>query len=78
MITINVDKAKTIAHDIRRTAREKEFKPYDDIIMKRIPGNDYDQAEIARQSIRDKYTTVQNEIDSSDNIDTIKQILNGI
>jgi hypothetical protein len=47
MITINVDKAKTVAHTIRRTAREKEFKPYDDIIMKRIPGNSYDDAEIA-------------------------------
>ena len=38
MITINIDKAKTIAHDKRRAAREEEFKPYDDAIAKQIPG----------------------------------------
>jgi hypothetical protein len=38
MITINIDKAKTIAHDKRREARTEEFKPYDDAIAKQIPG----------------------------------------
>jgi hypothetical protein len=31
MITINIDKAKTIAHDKRREARAEEFKPHDEI-----------------------------------------------
>jgi hypothetical protein len=38
MITINIDKAKTIAHDKRREARSVEFQPYDDAIAKQIPG----------------------------------------
>ena len=45
MITINIDKAKTIAHDIRRAARAEEFKPHDEIIMKQIPGVDAAAAE---------------------------------
>jgi hypothetical protein len=55
MITINLDKAKNIAHDIRRIKREEEFAPYDAVIMKQIPGNDATEAEAARQAIRDKY-----------------------
>jgi hypothetical protein len=38
MITININKAKTIAHDVRRAARAEEFKPFDDAIAKQIPG----------------------------------------
>ena len=34
MITVNITKAKTIAHDMRRAARADEFKPHDGIIMK--------------------------------------------
>ena len=34
MIKINVEKAKVIAHQFRRDAREKEFSPYDEIISK--------------------------------------------
>jgi hypothetical protein len=75
MITINVDKAKTVAHAIRRTAREEEFKPHDEIIMKRIPGKSYDDAEAERQAIRDKYATMQEQIDSAADLDDIKTAL---
>lgn len=71
MITINVSKAKTIAHDIRRAAREKEFKPYDDAIAKQIPGQT-ESAEAARQVIRDRYATMQIAIDSASTVDAIK------
>jgi hypothetical protein len=75
MITINVTKAKAIAHDIRRQARTEEFKPYDEVIMKQIPGNDSVAAEAARAAIRTKYSTMQTAIDSASTVDAIKSIL---
>ena len=75
MITINLDKAKNIAHDIRRQARAEEFKPHDEVIMKQIPGNDYTQAEAARQAIRDKYAVMQNAINAATNVEEIKAVL---
>ena len=75
MITINMDKAKTIAHDKRREARAKEFKPYDEIIMKQIPGVDATAAEAARAAIRTKYSTMQTAIDSASTVDAIKSAM---
>jgi hypothetical protein len=75
MITINIDKAKTIAHGIRRTARAEEFKPYDEVIMKQIPGADATAAEAARAAIREKYSVMQTEIDSATTVDEIKSAL---
>ena len=72
MITINIDKAKNIAHDKRREARSEEFKPYDEVIMKQIPGNDATAAEAARQVIRDKYAAMQTAIDAATTADQIK------
>jgi hypothetical protein len=59
LIKIDLAKYKSFAHDKRRAARAEEFKPYDEVIMKQIPGNDYTQIEAARQVIRDKYATMQ-------------------
>jgi hypothetical protein len=75
MITINVEKAKTIAHDMRRFARTEEFKPYDEVIMKQIPGVDAQAAEAARQAIREKYAAMQADIDAAATPDEIKQAL---
>ena len=72
MITINIDKAKTIAHDKRREARAEEFKPHDEIIMKQIPGADSTAAEAARAVIRTKYSEMQTAIDSASTVDAIK------
>ena len=74
MITINIDKAKTIAHDVRRAARAEEFKPYDDAIAKQIPG-EADGAEAARALIRAKYATMQEAINTATTIDQIKAVL---
>jgi hypothetical protein len=71
MITINVTKAKTIAHDKRREARTEEFKPYDDAIAKQIPGQS-EGAEAARAVIRTKYAAMQTAIDAASTIDEIK------
>lgn len=75
MIVVNMDKAKAIGHDMRRTARSEEFKPHDEVIMKQIPGVDAQQAEAARQAIRDKYTAIQADIDAATTPDEIKAAL---
>jgi len=69
MITINIDKAKTIAHDKRRLNRSAEFAPLD--IKATIPSESV-AAEAARQLIRDKYASMQSAIDSAETIDEIK------
>ena len=69
MITINIDKAKTIAHDIRRSARSAEFAPLD--IKATIP-SEAATAEVARQVIRDKYATMQTAIDAATTTNEIK------
>ena len=72
MITININKAKTIAHDKRREARSAEFAPHDEVIMKQIPGADATAAEAARAAIRTKYATMQTAINSASTVDAIK------
>jgi len=72
MITINIAKAKTIAHDARRTARSAEFAPLD--IKASIP-SEAAAAEAARQLVRDKYATMQTAIDASVTVDEIKQVM---
>ena len=74
-IRVDMDKAKPIAHDIRRRMRELEFAPHDEIISKRIPGISEQQAEAARQAIRDKYAVVQEDIDAAETAEELKQIL---
>lgn len=74
MITINVTKAKGIAHDIRRAARSEEFKPYDEAIAKQIPGQ-MEGAEAARATIRAKYAAIQTAIDAASTVDDIKAAL---
>lgn len=75
MITINIEKAKLIGHDMRRAARAKEFAPHDEIVAKRIPGTSVEEAEAARQSIRDKYSAIQSQIDAAETVDQIKEAL---
>jgi hypothetical protein len=72
MITINIDKAKSIAHEARRAARDAEFAPHDDAIAKRIPGAAEQESETQRQSIRSKYAAMQEAIDAAATVDEIK------
>jgi len=74
-IGLNLDKAKDIAHEARRAARAEEFKPHDEVIMKQIPGNDYTEAEAARQAIREKYATLQSQMDAAQTADELKALL---
>jgi hypothetical protein len=75
MITVNIDKAKVISHDKRRTARSAEFAPLDEVIMKQIPGTDAAAVEAERQAIREKYATVQADIDAATDADALKAIV---
>jgi hypothetical protein len=75
VVVVNLTKAKAIGHGIRRAARAEEFKPHDEVIMKQIPGNDYTQAEAARQAIREKYEEIQTQIDAAQTPEEIKTAL---
>jgi hypothetical protein len=75
MIVINIDKAKGIAHDIRRAKRAEEFAPYDEVIMKQIPDANATEAEASRQAIRDKYATIQTNIDSTADVESLTTLV---
>lgn len=75
MIVINLEKAKEIAHDIRRTNRANEFAPLDEVIMKQIPGNDIADIEAERQKIRDKYADIQVQIDAAQTPEELKSLI---
>ena len=74
MITINIDKAKTIAHEARRAARAEEFKPLD--IKATIP-SEASAAEAERQVVRNKYAVMQTAVDAAQSVDQIKEALEG-
>jgi hypothetical protein len=78
MITVNLTKAKTIAHDMRRAKRAEEFAPFDEVIMKQIPGADADAAEVSRADIRTKYATVQTNIDAAADVAALKTVVESI
>ena len=68
MITINVAKAKEIAHDKRRQARSAEFLPLD--IKATIPSEAV-AAEAARALIRTKYAQMQTAIDLATTVEQL-------
>lgn len=69
MIAVNIEKAKTIAHDVRRGKRAQEFAPLD--IKATIPA-DAEAVEAARQAIRDKYAVMQSAIDAAQSVEQVK------
>ena len=75
MITVNIDKAKTIVHDMRRAKRTIEFSPLD--IKATIP-SEAAAAEAARQAIRDKYAAIQTNIDAAPGIAELKLIADSL
>lgn len=74
-IGININKAKDIAHDVRRAKRSEEFAPLD--IKATIP-SEAAAAEAARQAIREKYAVIQADIEAAADVDTLKQIVEGL
>lgn len=74
-LSVDIPKAKIIAHDKRRAMRAAELAPLDDIIAKQIPGNNPQQVEAQRQAIRDKYAAAQSAIDAAQDVAAIKAAL---
>ncbi len=72
MITVNLEKAKGIAHDKRRSARSAEFAPLD--IKATIP-SEAATAEAERQVIRDKYAQMQQKINAAPSVEDLKKLL---
>ena len=72
MIQVDILKAKEIAHEKRREARNLELSPLD--VQVTIPTL-AEQAEIERQKIRDKYAEIQAQIDEANSIDALKNII---
>ena len=80
MIIINIDKAKAITHDRRRTARAAEFAPHDDVMKAAaigIPGMNTEAAEAARQAIRIRHEVIQMRVDMADSPEALKAIIEG-
>ena len=73
-IEFDLDRAKVIAHDIRRR-RADELAPHDRVISLRIPGASADQAEAARAAIRARYVIIESAIDAATTTDEIKEAL---
>ena len=71
-IGIDLEKARSIAHDVRRVARAKEFAPLD--IKVTIPG-EQTTAEQARQEIRKRYAEMQVAIDAATTVEQLKAVM---
>ena len=71
-IVIDITRAKEIAHDKRRAARSAEFAPLD--IKATIP-SEAQAAESARQAIRNKYATMQTQMDAATTVEELKDLL---
>ena len=72
MITVDMTKAKAIAHEKRRQARAEEFAPLD--IKATIP-TEAEAAEAARQVVREKYATMQEQMDAATTPEELKELL---
>ena len=75
MIVINLNKAKEVAHGMRRAKRSEEFAPLD--VKATIPA-EAEAAEAARAEIRAKYATVQTNIDAAADVDALKAVVEGM
>lgn len=71
-VKTDISKVKLIAHDRRRAKRAKELAPLD--VEATIPAK-ANQAEAARQVIRDKHAVLQTAIDNATTEAALKQLL---
>jgi len=72
MITVDMTKAKVIAHDARRVSRNAAFAPLD--IKATIPA-EATAAEEARAVIRDNDTALQTQMDAASDADALKALM---
>ena len=69
----DLDLCKSVAHDIRRAKRSEEFRPHDELMAARIPDTDEEAVEAARQEIRERYEKIQADIDSTREVDDLRE-----
>jgi hypothetical protein len=74
-VSTNLTKAKDICHDKRRLKRSEEFAPLD--IEATIPAR-AQEAEAKRQQVRDKYATIQTNIDAAADVAALKSIVEAL
>lgn len=67
--------AKDITHEKRRERRDTQFKPFDDIISKQIPGDDSAVAELERVIIRNNDALLQLAIDAVIDETTLRELI---
>jgi len=72
MITINMTKARNIAHDARRATRNAAFAPLD--IKATIPAESV-AAEAARATIRTTDAALQVSMDAASDADALKALM---
>jgi hypothetical protein len=72
MITVDMTKAKVIAHDARRATRNAAFAPLD--IKATIP-HEATAAEEARVVIRDADAALQVQMDAASDADALKALM---
>jgi hypothetical protein len=72
MITVDMNKAKVIAHDARRATRNAAFAPLD--IKATIPA-EATAAEEARVVIREDDAALQVQMDAASNADELKALM---
>jgi hypothetical protein len=74
-VSTNLTKAKGICHDKRRAKRAQEFAPLD--VEATIPAK-AQEAEAKRQQVRDKYATIQTNIDAATDVAALKTIVESL
>tara|TARA_R110001606_G_scaffold129340_1_gene264173 strand:- start:750 stop:980 length:231 start_codon:yes stop_codon:yes gene_type:complete len=72
VITIDITKAKVIAHDVRRSVRNAAFAPLD--IKATIP-HEAEAAEASRAAIRSADATLQVSMDAATTADELKALM---
>lgn len=69
MIKVNIEKAKEIAHNVRRANRAEKMKPLD--IEATVPYLSV-EAEQKRSIVREQNAQIQFEIESAETVDDLK------
>jgi len=77
-ITVDLDKAKVCAHEVRRKERDAEFAPLDFLIAAQIPGSDPAEIEAQRVLIREADAAKQAAIDAATSVIGVQAALYGI
>lgn len=73
-LTVDLARARDIAHQLRRWERDAAFRPWDDIVARQIPGRT-GEAELARERIRQRDAELQREIDAATSAQQLMALL---